>query len=63
MQYVFRHGSKNAVNALISLSNIYIFIKCLHIHKAYMKLMQETLNLKKGLNILKHLEFFFGNDI
>ena len=63
MQYESGHSSKNEVNTLISLSNIYIFIKCLHIHKAYMKLMQEILNLKKGLNTLKHQEFFFGNDI
>ena len=53
MGYLFRRYSINEVNVRISLSNIYIFIKCLHIHEAYTKLMQETLNLKKGLKNIK----------
>ena len=34
------------------LSNIYIFIKCLQIHKAYTKLML-ILNIKKEVRIIK----------
>ena len=51
MPYVFSHCSINELNAIILLSNIYIFIKCLHINEAYTKLMQETLNLKKEVSI------------
>ena len=53
MEFATRHCSINEINVRISLSNIYIFIMCLHINKAYTKLMQETLNLKKGLNNIK----------
>ena len=62
VNWAARCSSINVINVIILLSNIYTFNKCLHIHKAYTKLMQETLNLKKGLILLKPLNFFFAND-
>ena len=62
VNWAARCSSINVINVIILLSNIYTFNKCLHIHKAYTKLMQETLNLKKGLILLKPLKFFFAND-